>query len=227
MIDILFLAYNRQEFTAAALKALWKNTCWKAVQRTWLYDDGSTDGTLELLRSYESPTTTVVQTELRSPVAITNDFLTQRDPAPVFAKIDNDTMVCPGWLEQCLDVMDRYPEIDLLGIEPMYPCEGLDRVEPRGIELADTIGGIGLMRTRAFTSLPVPDGRMGFTGWQSRNSQVKKAWINPALPVFLLNRLPIEPWATLSATYVQKGWQRAWPGPYRPGREKLWSWWDP
>ena len=32
------------------------------------------------------------------------------------------------------------------------------------------------------------------------------------LKVFLLDRLPGEPWASLSRKYIAKGWQRAWSG---------------
>ena len=131
MVDLLFLGYNRLEFTVASLRNLLANTPRHLVGRIFLYDDGSTDGTLEFLSSFESENTILVQTSFRSPVAIMNDFLVHRDPGPLFAKIDNDTMVCPGWLEQCLNIMDRYPEVDLLGIEALYPYADLDHPDPR------------------------------------------------------------------------------------------------
>lgn len=156
------------------------------------------------------------------PVAIMNDFLKRTD-ADVFAKIDNDTVVPPGWLGECQSVMERCPELDLLGIEVF--CTVAPASVERGYQPASYIGGIGLMRRRAFRSLPDPEGYFGFTAWQSRHEEVIKGWLDPALPVFLLDRLPIEPWRSLSAAYVDRGWQRKW-GFYRPeSKEHLWGWW--
>jgi hypothetical protein len=76
---------------------------------------------------------------------------------------------------------------------------------------ASHIGGIGLMRVSTFkrrTRL-VANGRFGFTEWQ-HEYQPKRGWITPDLPVVLLDRMPIEPWASLSARYISEGWQRRW-----------------
>ncbi len=225
MIDLLFLTWNRKEFTAECIAALQANTDWKLVRRVWIYDDGSTDGTLEMLRPAEWPVPTfIVQTSLRSPVASMNDFLQKRGPAEVFCKLDNDTMVPPGWLGEASELLAANPTVDLLGIEARdgLPCSAAG---PRAVQGAKFIGGIGLMRRRAFErhGLPGHDGRFGFGAWQERN-EVPVGWIVPTLPVFLLNRLPLEPWASYSRRYVAQGWQRDWPEPYSTEVEK-WAWW--
>lgn len=222
MIDILFLAYNRLEFTKACIEALIANTDWSLVERIVIYDDGSTDGTWEFLNAATFPVAKVFrETRFGSPVAIMNDYL-GRPGSEIFCKLDNDVIVPPGWLNDCMAVMDR-GEVDLLGIEAfrnVVPCPAERIADP-----AAFIGGIGLMRRSAFASLPVPAGRFGFTEWQERNTDVRKAWLDPALPVCLLNLLPFEPWASLSAEYVKRGWQRPWPDPYRPDQADLWEWW--
>jgi hypothetical protein len=102
-----------------------------------------------------------------SPVQVMNEFLTERrgtDPQ-IFAKIDSDTMVPPGWLDECLAVMSDEPQLDFLGIEAFNPV--VEKHEGhRSYTQARFIGGIGLMRPAAFTSLPWPNGRFGFTEWQ-------------------------------------------------------------
>lgn len=222
-IDLLYLAHNRLAFTSKTLEALLANTDWDLVKSLHIYDDGSSDGTRECLHARAMPR----RTELHfgvwgSPVAIMNEFVASKEPE-VFAKIDNDTMLPPGWLNECVKLMDQNPTVDLLGIEPMHPVQG--EAIRRYAEPARYIGGIGLMRGKAFVySLPRPDGRFGFTAWQDHEAQVVKAWINPALPVCLLDRVPFAPWSNLSAQYVAEGWQRPWE-PYGMERSELWDWW--
>lgn len=223
-VDILYLASNRRQFTITSAAALRLNTDWSRVRLAHIYHDGeSTDGTLEALRAEVAlwPCEVVFhETSLGSPVAVMNHYLLG-DPAEWFAKIDNDTMVPPGWLPACLDALRNQPYIDLLGIEATRPLgDGRSLIEPSG-----HIGGIGLMRSSAFTELPKPHGRSGFGEWQNEHLEAQRGWLNPSIPVFLLDRLPFEPWASLSAEYEAKGWQRPWKR-YTEEDSKLWEWWS-
>lgn len=227
MIDLLYLAHNRLQFTKASLEVLVNNTQWDRVSRFYIYDDNSEDGTREYLAAGRYP----IEPQFEfgrwgGPVAVMRHYLeNSANGSAIFGKIDSDTMVPPGWLSDCLDVMGEYPELDLLGIEVF------NRVETakikRGYSEARHIGGIGLMRTRAFKTLPTPGGRggrFGFTSWQQDNPGVIKGWIDPSLPVFLLDHLPRQPWRSLSREYCKKGWSREW-GPYDEGSREMWSWW--
>ena len=234
MIDILYLAKGRPEFTRASTLALYYNT--PAALYDW-----------------------VAVPPADSPVGVMQNYLshTGRD---IFAKIDNDTIVPPGWLEQCLAVMEAHPELDLLGIEPPrsrtpnpangrkapipeddvtklrrdlqaraeeyqgYACEIQKQV---GYAACDSVGGIGLFRRRAFYRFPDLKAHStygGFTDWQLRHPEITKGWIVPPLKLFLLDRLPVEPWASLSKRYIAEGAQRAWTA-YRPEDHELWDWW--
>lgn len=240
MIDILYLTHNRREFTEASLAALEANTDWSKVRYLWLYDDRSTDGTAKLLRGVRESQSRIVERPYGSPVAAMLDFVSYSEAPDLFAKIDNDTMLPPGWLEACLSVMEEYPELDLLGIEPPMsrtraPWDRNGLVIHPEIGAAgrfapcDAIGGIGLMRTRVFRDrAPMrPHSTYGgFTDWQLQNPDVRKGWIVPPLDVFLLDRLPIEPWVSLSREYIAKGWQRPWTN-YTMADAALWSWWQP
>jgi glycosyltransferase involved in cell wall biosynthesis len=224
MIDILYLAFNRLEFTRQSMTAMTANTDWEEVRKLVIYDDGSTDGTREYLESLEYPCEFEIRrSRLGSPVAIMNDYL-RRSPANLFAKVDSDTMLPSGWLKECLKVMDRRPRLDLLGIE------SFNDVSPgetqRDFRPSQFIGGIGLMRHRCFGTLPKPNGRFGFTQWQRSSPGVVKGWIDPSLPVFLLDKLNLEPWRSLSREYISKGWQRPWPQ-YNDSESLLWEWWNP
>lgn len=249
-IDVLFAAKNRREFTEVALAALIKNTNWGLVRFCLLWDDGSEDGadlTLVTARGRVPCRSAVIRSDLGAPAAIMRRFIRYEKPPDYFAKIDNDVVVPPGWLDACAGVVREYPSLDLLGIEP--PLSRTPRVarkspEPapefsglvtapvvhtHGYAACRAIGGVGLMKTRAFLEGPPLEPHSiygGFTEWQLNNPGVRKGWIAPPLRVFLLDRLPIEPWRSLSRTYVEKKWQREWTG-YPETSSDLWSWWEP
>lgn len=225
-VDLLYIACNRLEFTKETFTTLLANTDWQFVRELFVYDDGSTDGTREWLeeKTAAAPVTTrFVRTNYSSPVAAMVDFI-RSATAPMLAKIDNDTMTPPGWLRQSLSVFVRHPELSLLGIEAMYPVEN-DANVTRSFTTANFISGLGLYRREAFDKgVPTPFKKwFGLEEWQmQQGAELVRGWINPALPVFLLDRCPFEPWKSYSDNYVSRGWQRPWPK-YDEGC-KLWSW---
>lgn len=257
MCDLIYLAKNRLEFTKASFTSLMRNTDWSLVDTLWIYDDGSTDGTRKWLlkAALDVPLDKKLFTDSRigSPAGIMNDYLSRiaayNDPMQpngkqLFAKVDNDVIVPPGWLNACMRTMVAHHELDLLGIEPPesrtpHLAGGKRSICPEydyGVVLGgrpiyaacDSIGGIGLMRRTAFTlngSIRPHSIYGGFTEWQLQNKSVTKGWICPPLKVFLLDRLPTEPWASLSREYIARGWQRAWSG-YDPA-DPFWGWWKP
>lgn len=231
-IDILFLAFNRYEFTCRALECLISNTWHARVRRLLLYDDCSSDGTGLMLRRFADTNpqrATYIRDAFNGPVGAMNHYLTPRidhEPAEVWAKIDNDTCVPPGWLEACLELMEEQPEIDLLGIEAMSTPVPYHRDIKRRLQENAHIGGIGLMRTRCFKTLPTPrgeGGRFGFTEWQHDRPEIVKGFLHPPVPVALLDHIPREPWLGLTRQYVTKGWARAW-GSYGQESHKDWEW---
>jgi hypothetical protein len=266
--DIIFLAHGRPEFTRAALTAALRHSNPAMVRRFHIYTDGDEAATaaLQSVRSAlnlsvewipDSPSVARMPIEVESrriggPVAIMTHYLdaTAGDPAEYFAKIDNDLIVCPGWLDACLDTLRRRPDVDLLGIEPWCPelaflLAGMatSEVGANGVHPYRHIGGIGVMRLKVFEGRrrPVPDERavrvasapgaaptkisFGWTGWQWDHPEVAKAFLNPPLPVFLLDHLPIEPWRSLSRRYMAEGVQREPWGMYPNHFSNLWSWW--
>lgn len=242
MIDILYLAKGRPEFTAESLKSLLANTEWNDA-RLVVYTDGDQFGDLLPVSIHRASVVHVNTSKYGGPVAIMSHFLSWPG-TEIFAKIDNDVILPPGWLDQCLQVMEANPELDLLGIEPPASRThapwnvGLKVEAPEnriagnnaGYARCDAIGGIGLMRRRAFAGrCPMqphgPNGVGGFTDWQFRHADVCKGWIVPPLKLFLLDRLPMEPWASLSRKYIAEGIQRPWTNYALESAPQLWDWW--
>jgi hypothetical protein len=245
MTDILFLSKGRPEFTRESWAALQKNT---PNATFWVFTDGDESQGLtgcEIIEPFGGP------------VACLNGFLDLLNslnlrPEYIF-KADNDVVCPPGWLGACLDIMRRHPEVDLLGIEPWTPDTKLfpQWVEPFEVykrepgpnpvlpywpaepRIVSHIGGIGVFRRSAFERFgrPTPntkDGRYGFTEWQWAHKDMVKAFIDPPLPVFLLDHLPSPYFMHLSKKYENEGSQRRVWGWYHPVlHSALWDWWRP
>lgn len=229
-VDVMYLACNRLEFTRETFSGLLENTHWQYVNELFVYDDGSRDGTLDWLQSMHRRCPVrvrLLQTHFGSPVAAQNDFIRQAS-APWLAKIDNDAMVPPAWLRQSLEVVERHPELSMLGIEAMYPH--IDDVNlARSYTAAQFVSGLGLYRKSVFaTGLPRPIRKwFGLEEWQLARPHLKYGWITPAIPVFLLDRFPFDPWKSYSDRYVRSGWQRSWPNYDRACTLWHWRWPQP
>lgn len=143
-----------------------------------------------------------------------------------FVKLDNDIIVPPGWLAELTKQSYLHPGIDCLGMQPRfgpaYPAPFAGRTTS---DDAPWIGGVGLIRYRMFTTCrPSPKGRYGWSEFQGRHEQNRKAWLIPDLPLFALDLIDAEPWASFSKRYEECGWQRKWSKYEGGGRE--WSqWW--
>ena len=213
------------------------NTDWDRVSKIWLFDDRSIDGTLEAVREFAASAPVpaeIVSGTWDSPVDTMASFFA-RTTSPLVAKIDNDVILPPGWLKECVGLMARHPEVDLLGIEAGGQSSagaapfGAERVP----DAAESIGGIGVFRSSALalvlarSDLRCDRGQgkwFGWGTWQVRN-HLRAAWVKPSLQVFLLDRMPMEPWRSLSDRYCQNGWQRKAPYRYGPEWAGLWEWW--
>lgn len=237
-VEILYTAWNRLEFTRASFELLKRNTGWNHVSRLVVYDDGSEDGTREYLEQAGHdigvPGYEVREGGWHSTGATMNDYVARLgmdSPEPeAFVKIDNDICLPPGWLPRLLGAAHRFPDYELIGMEagwtgPQQPQLPRERY---GVTKSRHIGGVGLMRSRSFLHRkPIPlalgkNGRAGFTIWQHR-FHLRAGWLTPDLPVVQLDRIPAEPWRTLSERYIELGWARAW-DPYTSDMEGWWSW---
>lgn len=233
-VGILYVSWNRLEFTEFSFEQLLANTDWSLVDHLCVWDDLSTDGTLDYLRSRVDAVPVPVDVRVggyKSVVTIMAKYVDAYE-TPLFAKVDNDIVMPPGWLNDLAYVMEDEPHLDILGTQsgftgargpdPVIPGHGY----PHSFEPACHIGGIGLMRREAFRSRPRmnADGRHGFTLWQEKHD-VPVGWITPDLHITCLDQVPFDPWASLSATYTRLGWQRPRPWPPYPRDHYTWNWW--
>lgn len=239
MRDVLYVAWNRLEFTQKTFDLLLKNTDWSLVDRLIIYDDSSTDGTKEYLYNMFGEVIHHVPTEyhvgaIHSPPGVMNWYVrTFKHTSEWFIKVDNDIALPPGWLLPMVTVSDQNPEIELLGMEPgmTTPLVPLGYDGEYTFEPSSHIGGVGLMKTEAFTKRkpPIEDGRFGFTEWQhdeEHHNALVRGWTNPSIVCPQLDRLPVEPWVTLSEKYVDEGWSRGWSKYHMSTYDEFFKWVD-
>lgn len=240
-VDVLYVAWNRREFTEKTFANLLEQTDWSLVRELHVHDDASDDGTLEYLRDAveAAPVRVVFQSSaLRSPPAVMNRYVGRIAPAEWFAKIDNDIMVPPGWLSALLGVVTWNPELDLLGMEAgrtgtphqhFGEAAAARKEWQYEYEKARHIGGVGLFRTQVFASRPrmrENAGRDGLTHFQREYAHdLEVGWIVPDLLVCSLDQVPADPWRTLAAEYVEKSWSRPWE-PYHERYPYYHAWWS-
>lgn len=230
LVDLLYVSYNRLEYSRESFSALLENTDWSLVNGLYVHDDDSSDGTAEWIheRLHYVPgnvEVTFQSKRLGGPVSGML-WVLEEGTCDVFGKIDNDMVVCPGWLNEMTRVLEEnWSEIDILGMEPFVGGPEAIPFPERTITPATHIGGKGLIKRRAFdhATRMWADGYQGFTQWQHANENVRKAWITPDIPVFGLDQLPFQPWTDLTQLYVDKGWHRFWP-PYHHSAT-YWDWW--
>lgn len=223
--------------TSATWSWMVAHTNWDLVSKLVVYDDGSEDGTLEFLRErtakgkiryhHRDIPIELRVSDLRSPPAIMNHYLATSE-ADAFMKVDNDIALPAGYLDKMASVLAAHPEIDLLGMEAgMVAMQGRDGKVFDGydIEPCSHIGGVGLMRVSGFKSRPeIPSrGRYGFTDFQTRYD-VPRAWIIPDIDCPQLDRLPFEPWVSLTEDYIEKGWNRVWTKYDEVAMAPYWAW---
>lgn len=244
MIDVLYLTWNRREFTRFSLEMLFENTDWSLVRNLIVHDDGSDaqEGTADLVAGMlerfsqrdDAPPVAFCQRKWEerfgSPPAVMNWYVENWGDSERFAKIDSDIVVPPGWLGNLLAVVAQEPRIELLGMEAgRHGPPGHNGAEWDGqyrFEKGSHIGGVGLMKTESFKIRPRllgNHGRFGFTEWQHEYQPVR-GWISPDLLVSELSRIPFEPWTTYTAEYLEKTWEREWPK-YHERWDYWWSWW--
>lgn len=108
LIPIMMITWNRLEYTKQAINAILENT--KHPFTLWIWDNGSTDGTVEYLKSIkDSRITTIFPPVNEGLVPPMNHFFDWYSKAKYVSKVDNDTIVPEGWLIKLKYVMDKLP----------------------------------------------------------------------------------------------------------------------
>ncbi len=173
-IPILMITWNRFEYTKKAIKAIQRFT---ENYQLFIWDNGSSDGTEDFLRSLKSKKIKVhFEKSNKGLIPPMNYFLNEYRNYRYIAKVDNDTIVSPGWLEKLKEVMEEFPltaveadhylmlNYDIKTNDDYY--RHLFSVDFKGhkLYLAEIVGGTGtLIRRSAIDFIPEMPGTL--SGW--------------------------------------------------------------
>lgn len=220
-VGIVVVGHNAVNHTKQCLHSLVKNT--SVGYSLHLVDNGSRDGTREAMREYLG----------RDPIVMRRNEGVSRgrnagaaealalDPR-FLCFLDNDTRVPPGWLGEMLGVMERNPDVALLGpvtgaasgsqnVSDRYPSRSWEDVQPlareRDPELlrAEEIDRFCmLVRAEAVRKVGLFDERIGLYGFEERDfcKRVRLA----GLGIGIANRVFVEHRGRTTTSTVPGDW---------------------
>jgi len=153
MIPILMLTHNRLSFTKKAIASVLLST--KVPFQLFIFDNGSTDGTVEYLQSLDGdPRIRVEFSETNQGIQGGMDRFHAAYPgAKHYAKVDNDTLVPPGWLRELKYIIGKH-NAELVGSIHHTFTEGclqaMNKAQVEGFAPYPTPGGSGILYSAKF-----------------------------------------------------------------------------
>jgi glycosyltransferase involved in cell wall biosynthesis len=105
MVSVIIRTYNRKLYLVEALESVRHQTC--KDYEIIVVDDGSTDGTRELLESMDDIT---LVKQSRSGIVKTLNKGLRVAKGDYIAILDDDDLWESNFLEKCLDIFDKHPE---------------------------------------------------------------------------------------------------------------------
>lgn len=116
-VAILMFTFDRIEYTREALGNLIKNT--RYPFDLYIVDNHSTDGTREWLEIVRLECPDIIKdirynSHNEGLPGPTNDFWSRVD-SELIGKVDNDTLVPPGWLERMVEAHQKVPKLAVIG----------------------------------------------------------------------------------------------------------------
>jgi hypothetical protein len=184
-VTLLMITYNRREYTRMALERLLAGAGDFAV---WIWDNGSTDGTADLVRAVKShPRVHRVhlspENVLQTPPF---DWLLRDCQSPLVGKVDNDCLMPARWVDPIARALNDEPRLAVIGCWTFWP----DDFDPK----------LAAHKIRRFGDHHVlTNAYIGGTGLLVRSELARRFWMPRP------NGMPINQYA-MSAAGLVNGW---------------------
>jgi glycosyltransferase involved in cell wall biosynthesis len=189
MIPVLFITYNRLEYTKQALGSLLLSDCGKI----FIIDNNSTDGTKEFLATADcckDKIQVVLNDENIGIAGAMNQFLALTKDCEFVGKVDNDTVVPRNWCSVLLSKL-KACELDIIqakhNLDPavtkgktfdQWMQTMKQHAKDESVYLHHFVGGSGIVFRRNIVS-EIPQTEWKLYGWrqfQRENPQLKTAF---------------------------------------------------
>ncbi|MCW6035584.1 glycosyltransferase family 2 protein [Spirulina subsalsa FACHB-351] len=114
-VTVCVPTYNRQHFLSIAIASVLAQTYtdWELV----VCDDGSTDGTPQMMAEYQDPRIRYIRHETN--IGKSNNMRSGYEAATgeYFIKFDDDDRLTPDFLRQTSAILDQHPKVDFVGTD--------------------------------------------------------------------------------------------------------------
>lgn len=118
--SIIIPVHDRWDLTRACLDSVFAHT--RGSFEVIVVDDASTDDTVQGLPAYPVQ---VIRNEQRRSFSCNNNQAVRVARGRTVCLLNNDTLVTAGWLEGLLDILDREPDVGVVGNKHLFPGTGL------------------------------------------------------------------------------------------------------
>ncbi|MCQ2246322.1 MAG: glycosyltransferase [Bacteroidaceae bacterium] len=182
--------YNAEKTIARAIQSVLNQTY--TDFELIIIDDGSTDGTLQVIQSFNDPCIRLFHDTENKGIAFRLNQQISLAQGDYFARMDADDIMFPNRLERQLEVLEQHPEIDVLGSSVIVVDENCrilgyrGKIEKNGMTTVDSfshptvMGKLSWFRTNLYNEK--------YSGWEdydlwlrTRNSSVFKCLDEPLL----------------------------------------------
>jgi len=117
-LTVIMPAYNAEKFLEESISSILKQTF--SDFELLIGDDGSTDRTMEIIRSFSDERIIVIRNEKNLGIANTLNRLIEASRGEYIARQDSDDISLPKRLEKQVDFLDKNPEIGLCGTQIIW-----------------------------------------------------------------------------------------------------------
>lgn len=113
-LDILIVGHNQPEFTKNCLASVADTT---SNSQLYLYDNGSSEPTAEILRNADLRGGRLIRDERNSGFIKPNNALAALGSNPYIVLLNTDAYCLPGWWEPLVGVLQNYPDVGVVGYQ--------------------------------------------------------------------------------------------------------------
>lgn len=113
LVTVFMPVYNSEQYIKEALESILNQT-YKNLEIV-LVDDGSTDRSVEIIKSYHDDRIRLVQNEKNMGIPYTRNVGLKEAKGKYLAIMDSDDIAMPNRIERQIDYLEKNPDIDAVG----------------------------------------------------------------------------------------------------------------